>query len=299
MPLAMARKVALIVLVAWGVTPTAAQVLRGFSWSSSWSSSFHNGEMVERKEAKSSTFTNGRMVEHREAKSSTFSNGILVEHKESSLGCAHGRCSQSVTLSKPGSVARMTQQGSAAGFAPQFGLMRAAWLNGLIGRLPWPAMQPVPERQPTLMVMDVVQKRPASLLFLAPRSPGAQTGSQTQVSAARERMNNDAFKYLVCLVVAGGFLLTLISSAIMMWRIPESRELPLHPLSEPLAHRAAEGKTSNMTPRSVAVESKVCTESGEPAVKDYLEQMYARAAQRAHMAATYMYLSRMYAKACM
>lgn len=305
-PQAMARTVALIVFVAWGATPSSAHVFGGYSgffsssyWSSSssWSSTFRNGEMLEHKEAKSSTFSNGEMVEHKEAKSSTFNNGMVVEHRESNVACAHGRCSKSVTFAKPGSVTMMTQEGPAARFAPQYGSMRAR-LHGLIGRLPWPAALPMPERQPTLIVTDVVEKRPAAILFLAPRTPSAQTGSML-TSAAWERMNNDMLKYSVCLMAAGGFLLTLIVSSIMLWRISESRELPLHPLSEPLAHEAAEGTVSSITSRSVAEQPKVCTESVELVVKNYLEQMYGRAAQHAHMTATKIYLSRLYAKTCM
>jgi len=143
----------------------------------------------------------------------------------------------------------------------------------------------MPETQPQLIVTDV-EKRPASILFLAPRTPGAQANP-----------NSDAFKYL--LLLSSSILMTLIGSSIMMRRISEAQELPLHPLSEPLAQVAAVDIASNMTSRPVVVEAKVCTDSVEPAVKDYLEQMYAHAAQRAHITATKLYLSRVYAKSCM
>jgi len=245
-------------------------------------------------------FHNGEMVEHKEAKSSALSssNGEIVEQKESSFACAHGRCSESVTLAKPGSVTMMTQQGPAARFAPLSGFIQAR-LNKLISRFPGPAMRPMPETQPTLTMTNVVETRPEVVLFLAPHAPSTQTDPRTQASAAWERMHNDTFKYAVCIIVAGGFLLTLIASSIMMWYISESRELPLHSLSEPLADMAAEGMSSNMTPHSVVVEPKVHTDNVEPAVKDYLEQMYARAAQRAHLTASKMYLSRVYVKTCM
>lgn len=249
---------------------------------------------MEHSEAKSSTFSNGKLVEHKEAKSSTFSDGKIVAHKESTVACAHGRCSKSMTIAKKGSMPSMTHEGLAAGPEHQSGFMRAR-LSGLIG---W--MRPKLQRQPTVIVTDVVETRPAAVLFLAPRVSSAQTRPQAQASAAGaiEAMKYSTLATAVCLIAAGGFLLTLIGSSIMMWRISESRELRLQPLSEPLAHAASESMAGNITSGSVVVEPKASSENMELVVKNYLEQMYDRAAERAHMTATKMYLSKIYAKAC-
>jgi len=277
----MARCSLLVALAFWGATPAGAQLLRGYPsymTSSSWSS----------------TFSNGRVVEHKESsRSATSSDGRVMELKESNIHCKDGRCSQSVSFSGPNSAALVTREGPFVGM-PRVGLIQSRLVE-MLGRFrPWRTVQPIPDMPRSY---PIEPRRPTAILFLAPRSAQPQTNA----TAPTKPMSTDLQILVASLVGASVALTTLIASAFLRCRLAQSHELPLRSLGEPLAPTNQEALASLACTRvacPVIEKESEDKESMASAVDGYLEQMYMRAIQRVDKVATQRYLGRVYEKAC-
>lgn len=256
-----ARLSLLLALGAALVGHCGAQMLRGYSGYFASSSSWSMGR-------------DGRVHEelHKVSSETSFHDGVATQRAQSEVDCADGLCSQSVRVSKPGSVTMVAQQGP----HPEVGAVRQPMGFRIRAMLPNIALPKI-----------YVERRPSTVLFLAPRPAAAQATRLVEPRPIAEDLG------VAALLGASGSLLALLVAASLKCRRSDAREVPLSVLSEPLAPIKEE-----VTVVPIAVPAfPVAPKAADNSVADYLVQLYACAILKANAAATAKYLSRVYARA--
>lgn len=263
-----ARLFLLLALGAASAGPCGAQMLRGYSGyfasSSSWS--------MDR---------DGRVHEelHKVSSETSFHDGVATQHAQSEVACADGLCSQTVRVSKPGSVTVVAQQGPAAQQGP----------GPEVGAVPPPMGLRIRAMLQNIALPKIyVERRPSTVLFLAPRPATAQATKLVEPKPIAEDLG------VAALLGASGSLLALIVVANLKCRRSDAREVPLSVLSEPLAPIQEEVTVLPTAVLAFPVAPKAADNSG---IADCLAQLYACAILKANAAATAKYLSRVYARA--